>query len=1808
MIQLPLPVTARWVILGIVSWSKLPCLKFELMGCEVEPPQQRHLGFNNGFPVCVDNEPPAFRNCPENPIVVQKGPGGFLLPVNFTQPVAVDNSGSIARSEVRPDGFALPLTTFEDMMIEYIAYDYDGNVAICQVNITVPDDTPPSLTCPQSFVIELVDEKTEYFVNFRDLRNLVNTSDPSGEVTVKFTPERANIKTGDYQNVTVDARDKHGNLATCHFQVTIQPTPCVAWELKPPAHGNLDCDARPNGYSCVATCNAGYRFTDGQEQLTYSCSSGEPRTSWIPSRVVPDCVTENTVESTYDVVSTISYKSQSAEIPPACINQYIEVVEQNYEQMSQDLSARCSAGGVNIQVNFKKTVSGDVRGNSLDLIYTMMVDPSISQPRIYDICGQVHALIFDISIASSNDVIDSLLEVDAGDQCPSLKAHDSSVFRGFACNAGEVLNKIADELVPRCLECPAGFFAGRNASSCTRCPLGMYQDEARQGECKACPAGRWTKDEGSKSIVDCVPVCGYGTYSPTGLVPCLECPRNTYSQEPPSDGYKSCDNCPEEMFTFQPGTKDPDQCREKCSPGYYSPNGLAPCAPCPLNHFQPLSGQRECFKCQSGEETTTTGASSKDDCKPVVCSPGQCSNGGQCVPIQHKPKCYCPAGFTGQYCDINVDECASRPCYNGATCVDQAQGYTCECPEGFSGLQCQIEESDCVEGACPDRAMCKDLPGPGNYECLCRDGFKGDNCDITTDPCSENENPCNNGAACRTLPQGRYTCQCAEGWEGTHCENNINDCLEQPCLLGANCTDLIHDFSCSCPRGFSGKRCELKTDLCDPDPCVRGQCVDKLFRYECVCEPGWEGPDCDVNINDCKNSPCQNNGLCTDDVNGYSCFCEPGFTGKNCQHTVDYCAVEPCKNGATCTNEGEEAVCSCRPGFSGKDCGTENDECINGPCDPAGSESCVDLENKFECICREGYKGEFCEVNINDCESSPCRNGGECLDLVGDYECRCPQGWVGKNCEEDEKSCTEATCENNALCVDLFQDFFCACPSGTDGKKCETAPKRCIGDPCMNGGACKDLGFDLSCSCSADYSGIGCQYEYDACAEGACQNGATCIDNGKGYKCLCPDGFEGANCETNINDCDTSACPAAAQCIDLTNDYYCKCPPGLTGEDCRKPITINYDLHFTDEGKASSASLVIPFEISSEELSIAMWVQFDNAGETGTYFTLFAVGHMHYAINKRVMVQAQNGGVHVELFQDEAPIFLQFPKQVRISDGGWHHVALIWSGKSGELLLTADGILGDRPETAYGAGKTLQEYGYVTLGSTDTDEGRSKTESGFTGKLTRVQAWNRALDDKLEIPNQVKVLGLNEDSARFCKDAPILLDGLILRWSGYEKTVGGIERIMPSICGKTQCIGSGCDTNVDKIPPIVVTCPGDVWVADRNGSTPVKWNEPVFRDDRGVSLLNIQKPDLSPGQVLQWGAYEIAYIAYDEAGNSATCHFKIYVVKEFCPPIGHPQGGTQTCEEWGPGNIFKTCSIKCDPGKKFSQPVPQFYTCGAEGFWRPSPNKNPAAEFVYPVCSDATPAQKIFRIKLQYLAQVLCHEGGQNVLKDKIISALQGLNEEWRFSACPKLDKNECKDFGVDVNCVKKASNKVKRQADEVDQKYDLEISLPTLGGDDAINIKNGRREKIQRLLEEIILNENNLDIDSRLPGAVLDSVDISESFACPTGSIVIDGTCVPCPHGTYYDQATDSCTNCAIGYYNSKEAQLSCTKCPEVNGVTGTTENEGSTKMSDCKETCDAGRYYSREAVSLTLMTHNFKIVKNLEMGLILSFRLSQL
>lgn len=210
-----------------------------------------------------------------------------------------------------------------------------------------------------------------------------------------------------------------------------------------------------------------------------------------------------------------------------------------------------------------------------------------------------------------------------------------------------------------------------------------------------------------------------------------------------------------------------------------------------------------------------------------------------------------------------------------------------------------------------------------------------------------------------------------------------------------------------------------------------------------------------------------------------------------------------------------------------------------------------------------------------------------------------------------------------------------------------------------------------------------------------------------------------------------------------------------------------------------------------------------------------------------------------------------------------------------------------------------------------------------------------------------------QKQVRDCRSEPVLYRGLILNWAGYEITSGGVERSVPSVCGTRNCpagySGSQCQNlEVDKEAPKVEYCPGDLWVIARNGSAVVNWDEPQFTDNIGVVKI-IERNGHRPGQTLLWGAYDITYIASDAAGNSATCTFKVSLLQEFCPPLADPLGGTQTCKDWGAGGQFKVCEIACNPGLKFSESVPEFYTCGAEGFWRPT--SDPLKPLVYPSCS-----------------------------------------------------------------------------------------------------------------------------------------------------------------------------------------------------------------------------------------------------------------
>ena len=71
------------------------------------------------------------------------------------------------------------------------------------------------------------------------------------------------------------------------------------------------------------------------------------------------------------------------------------------------------------------------------------------------------------------------------------------------------------------------------------------------------------------------------------------------------------------------------------------------------------------------------------------CASNPCKGSGTCAPDAFgNAVCTCPRGWTGKYCDIDIDECAtagSSMCAHGGTCRNTNGSHACDCIPGFTG-------------------------------------------------------------------------------------------------------------------------------------------------------------------------------------------------------------------------------------------------------------------------------------------------------------------------------------------------------------------------------------------------------------------------------------------------------------------------------------------------------------------------------------------------------------------------------------------------------------------------------------------------------------------------------------------------------------------------------------------------------------------------------------------------------------------------------------------------------------------------------------------------------------------------------------------------------------------------------------------------------------------------------------------------------------------------------------------------------------------------------------------------------------------
>ncbi|ETN78501.1 EGF-like domain protein [Necator americanus] len=957
------------------------------------------------------------------------------------------------------------------------------------------------------------------------------------------------------------------------------------------------------------------------------------------------------------------------------------------------------------------------------------------------------------------------------------------------------------------------------------------------------------------------------------------------------------------------------------------------------------------------------------------------------------------------------------------------------------------------------------------------------------------------------------------------CDVNFvsDDCADSPCALNATCVDLVNDYECQCPKGFKGKRCNVKEDLCSAAPCVHGLCVDTLFSRRCICDEGWSGETCEVNVDDCATRPCRNGGTCTDEVDFYwisSCT-------DHIPPLLSFLLQEKYRKILFCFRVIKYLTAVVRSvGFL---------LLVQIWVSPITAHARSDLREptvnstKMNVSLDDAARWELSPAKMASMRLAAYANRVIAVNSVK-YELI--------SCEQETGSCDVRPCRNDGRCVNLVADYFCVCPEGVSGKDCEIAPNRCLGEPCLNGGVCGDFGSRQECSCPKKFSGAGCQYLQDVCAGNVCQNGGTCMKNPDGsLHCACEPGFTGAHCETNIDDCARSPCPLGSTCIDQINAVYCRCPFNMTGSNCDKAIDEDYDLHFYDSLRVASASLAVPFRIAAKAITISAWVKFERTQGRGTVLRMYNSKQANYSSDLTEALRIDSEGVNIALFPNERSLQLHFPSNQRINDGAWNHLALTWSSERGAYSLIWNSVR-IFAESGYGAGHGVDINALITLGGSEIGT------NSFVGSITRVHVWNRVLDFDSEIPMMVVS----------CHGAELAYDGLVLRFTGYTDMQGKVERLPRSTCGREK------RKPREEAVVRVESCPSDQYIVTPQREVNITWPEPVFHSD---SPLERVERNFKQGQIFTWGEYDVLYVAWDNASNTAECNFKIHVSREHCPSLEEPVNGVQACESWGPHLRYKACSIECREGHEFSRLPAIFYTCAADGLWRPR-NRNQMV-FRYPQCTKSVPATRVILLRVSYPGTSPCSEASRDALRTRLLASIQAINQKWGL--CTLTDPTGCVGARVDVDCSEDFA-RVKRHA----HSFQVRIELP-VKRDLVSHSISGQKSKVADALQNEIINQGAFNLEKVLPNGRPDltSFQLLDEFHCQLGQVIVDDLCVPCAPGSYHSVTTSQCEVCAEGEYQPFTGRTECFKCPEGHVTAG----EGAINENECKPNCPAGNYF---------------------------------
>uniref|UniRef100_A0A673CBB8 Cadherin EGF LAG seven-pass G-type receptor 1a n=1 Tax=Sphaeramia orbicularis TaxID=375764 RepID=A0A673CBB8_9TELE len=354
-------------------------------------------------------------------------------------------------------------------------------------------------------------------------------------------------------------------------------------------------------------------------------------------------------------------------------------------------------------------------------------------------------------------------------------------------------------------------------------------------------------------------------------------------------------------------------------------------------------------------------------------------------------RCRCPVGFTGEYCETEIDLCYSGPCKNNGRCRSREGGYTCECLEDFTGEHCELNASSgrCVPGVCKNGGECVNRLA-GGFMCKCPPGeYEKPYCEMTT----------------RSFPEQSFVTFRGLRQRFHFTISFMFATRERNALLLYNGRfNEKHDFIAleiineQIQLTFSGG--ETKTTV---SPYVPGGVSDgqwhsvQLHYYNkltnnwlhllfcCIFQPNIgrlgipHGPSGEkvavVAVDDCDISMAIRFG---NKIGNYSCAAQGTQTGQ--KKSLDL--TGPLLLGGV-------------PNLP-EDFPVRNRDFVGCMRNLSIDSKPIDMDSY---IANNGTTAG-CPAKKNFCSNDVCQNGGVCSSRWNTYSCDCPTGYGGKNCEQ----------------------------------------------------------------------------------------------------------------------------------------------------------------------------------------------------------------------------------------------------------------------------------------------------------------------------------------------------------------------------------------------------------------------------------------------------------------------------------------------------------------------------------------------------------------------------------------------------------------------------------------------------------------------------------------------------------------------------------------------------------------------------------------------------------------------------------------